>query len=383
MIILAIDLTYNPYGGSFSQIENIFKNITEYKVDKCIVYCTKDNYELFKNFENKSLVFKISRIASLTKLIRIIWTQVFLPCRLLLDNVSLLFCPGNFSPILTLTKKIQWIGTVGPFEKDFYRDFSINEKLNLVFNKYIMIFSALTSTHVIFESEYTKNLFINNYFFSSKKASVIYLGRDDYFYPNKNKISNGREKSKGKKFLLSVSHLYPYKNIEVLLYAFSKIENTDLNILIAGKFHTESYHRKLIDLAQELSITNKVIFLGGVSKEELRDLYSGCEILIFTSPFENFAYTLIEAMSCGAPIVAANTTAMPETCDEGALYFSPYSSTELIDSINQLLSNRELMDDLKQRAIHRSSEINTYLQANIETSAIINNLIIRDRSEKT
>ena len=41
------------------------------------------------------------------------------------------------------------------------------------------------------------------------------------------------------------------------------------------------------------------------------------------------------------------------------------------------------MDDLKQRAIHRSSEINTYLQANIETSAIINNLIIRDRSEKT
>ena len=129
MIILAIDLTYNPYGGSFSQIENIFKNITEYKVDKCIVYCTK--------------------------LIRIIWTQVFLPCRLLLDNVSLLFCPGNFSPILTLTKKIQWIGTVGPFEKDFYRGFSINEKLNLVFNKYIMFFSALTSTHVIFESEYT------------------------------------------------------------------------------------------------------------------------------------------------------------------------------------------------------------------------------------
>ena len=382
MTILAIDLTYNPYGGSFSQIENIFKHITEYKVDKCIVYCTKDNYELFKNFENKRLVFKISRIASLTKVTRIIWTQVFLPFRLLVDNVSLLFCPGNFSPIFTLTKKIQWIGTIGPFEKDFYKGFSIYEKLNLICNKYIMIFSALTSTHVIFESEYTKELFINNYFFSPRKASVIYLGRDDFFYPDKNKISNGREKINDKRFLLSVSHLYPYKNIEVLFYAFSKIKNTDLNILIAGKFHTESYHRKLIDLAWDLSITDKVFFLGGVSKEELRDLYSACEILIFTSPFENFAYTLVEAMSCGAPIIAANTTAMPETCDKGALYFSPYSSSELIDLIRKLLSNKELMDDLKERAINRSSEINTYLEANIETSAIINSLIRHNHSEK-
>ena len=56
---IAIDLTYNPYGGSLSQIENILKYIDDYKQDKYIVYCTKNNYLKFKRFESEKLIFKI------------------------------------------------------------------------------------------------------------------------------------------------------------------------------------------------------------------------------------------------------------------------------------------------------------------------------------
>ena len=365
---IAIDLTYNPYGGSLSQIENILKYIDDYKQDKHIVYCTKDNYLKFKRFESEKLIFKISNISTFSKTTRIIWTQLLLPFHLLFDNVSLLFCPGNFSPIFSFTKKIQWIGTVGPFEKEFYKAFSFSGKINLLMNKYLMIVSALTSGHVIFESQYTRNLFVKNYFCNPKKSSVINLGRDDYFFPKKN--------ARQKKFLLSVSHLYPYKNIEVLLYALAKIDDPDLNLLIAGRSHTKSYHKKLIRLSEQLSISDKVIFLGGVSKEELRDLYSSCEIFIFTSPFENFAYTLIEAMSCGAAVIAANSTAMPETCNSAALYFNPYSSEELIELINRLLSDRVLIEEYKSRSITRSSQINNYKEANSKTYDIINDLIV-------
>lgn len=374
-MIIAIDLTYNPYGGSFSQIENIFKYIDTYKYEKYIIYCTHTNYLTFKVYESEKIIFKVSQLSSLSKVTRILWTQLLLPFHLLIDNVSVLFCPGNFSPIFAFTKKIQWIGTVGPFEQEFYKDFPFIGKINLLINKYMMIFSALTSKHVIFESKYTRDLFITNYFFDKSKSSVINLGRDDYFSLASDNNTHITKHYKSKNFLLAVSHLYPYKNLEVLLHAINKNNDPDLICLIAGKFHTKSYHQKLVNLCNELSLEEKIFFLGGVSKEELKELYSNCEIFIFTSPFENFAYTLVEAMSCGAAVVATNTTAMPETCQSAALYFNPWSHEELYQSITSLLSDHDLLSDYRSRSIKRSNEINTYKEANTRTSEIIHELI--------
>jgi len=64
--------------------------------------------------------------------------------------------------------------------------------------------------------------------------------------------------------------------------------------------------------------------------------------MIFPSPFENFTYTLVEALVCGAPIICSNTTAMPETCQEAALYFDPYNTEEMSEQISQLLNNEKL-----------------------------------------
>jgi glycosyltransferase involved in cell wall biosynthesis len=375
MTVLAIDLTFRPYGGSYTQILNIFKHLDEYQFEKFIIYSSKENYDEFKNFASKKVVFKVSKFASFSKLARFLWVQLILPFLLLFDDILLLFCPGNFSPIISFTKKIQWIGTVGPFEKDFYNGFSLIQKLNLLINKYIMLLSAYTSNHVIFESTYTKDLFKSKYSFNEKKASVIYLGKDSFFYPIGHSIESKIQDFVKRKYILSVSHLYPYKNIETILDSFSKINDKEILLVIAGAFHTRSYHRKLINLSKDLSIGERVIFLGQVSKIELRELYSFCNILIFSSPFENFAYTLVEAMSCGAPIIASNTTAMPETCESAAQYFNPYSSEELYQKIDDFLTNDTLREEYKKKSLKRSLEINDYKEVNIKTSKIINKLI--------
>ena len=147
-MIIAIDLTYNPYGGSLAQILNILKYIQNDKRFEYIIFCSKKNHLQFEQYESSNVIFKISSISSLNKFSRIIWTQLVLPFSLLKNRASILFCPGNFSPIMAFTKKIQWIGTVGPFENDFYQGFSLKEKINLIFNKIIMILSALSSSHV-------------------------------------------------------------------------------------------------------------------------------------------------------------------------------------------------------------------------------------------
>jgi glycosyltransferase involved in cell wall biosynthesis len=375
MTVLAIDLTYRPYGGSYTQILNIFKNIEEYKSEKFIIYSTEENYDRFKKFKSNVVVFKVSKIASFSKVTRILWVQIVLPFLLLFDEVSLLFCPGNFSPIIAFTKKVQWIGTVGPFENDFYKGFSLFHKINLWINKYIMLISAYTSNHVIFESEYTRNLFKNRFSFDVSKASIIYLGKDSFFYPIECSSEPKVKEFCEKKYILSVSHLYPYKNIETILDSFSKLDDQDIFLIIAGAFHTESYHQKLIDISENLSIRERVVFLGEVSKTELRELYTFCKILVFSSPFENFAYTLVEAMSCGAPIIASDSTAMPETCKSAAKYFSPYSSKELFQEIISFINDHDLREKYKRKSLHRSSQIDDYKRVNISTSKIINELL--------
>ena len=64
--------------------------------------------------------------------------------------------------------------------------------------------------------------------------------------------------------------------------------------------------------------------------------------MIFPSPYENFAYTLIEAMSCGTAIACSNTTGMPDTCHEAALYFNPYDIEEIAEKISMLISDEKL-----------------------------------------
>ena len=76
-----------------------------------------------------------SRIANISTIVRIVWEQILLPFLLRLHKIDVLFCPGNISPVLTSTKTVQWIGTIGPFWNNMYKlEIPIN-KLQFRMNK--------------------------------------------------------------------------------------------------------------------------------------------------------------------------------------------------------------------------------------------------------
>ena len=383
MKILAIDLTYGSVGGADKQITEIMKNIDVYDFDKYIIYSNNQNLNIF-NVNNNNISIIDVRFTSNSLLVRILWQQFILPFRLLYDNANFLFSPGNISPIFSFTKKAQWIGTVGPFERDFYQYFSIKKKVLLYFNKLFMLCSCLTSEHVFFESNYTFDLFVKKYKFNRNKGTVINIGSGEMFFPI-DKYSEPRVTPFiNKKFILTVSHMYPYKNIEVLINAFSHYSSDDDEavLLIAGstKFFKE-YYNNLRSLSESLNLSDKVFFLGEMNQSELRELYSLCTLFVFTSPFENFAYTLVEAMSCGSPIISTNTTAMPETCGSAAIYFDPYSVSSLVDKIKKLMSDDFLRSKYKKASIAQSQKIDNYREVNIKTNAVLYS-IMSDQNKK-
>jgi len=374
---LAIDLTYQPVGGALAQIIEIIKNIETYSFSKVIFYTTKENLYLFDECNESKIVLKAVQFSNSSIIFRTLWAQIFLPFLLRINRIDVLFCPGNISPIFSLIKKVQWIGTVGPFEDDFISSFGWKQKIVLFVSKYLMIFSSRTSDLVIFESHYTKNLFVKNYRQSNAKAAVLHIGNDDFFHPVTSRKSSIFLEHNYPDFLLTVSHLYPYKNIELLITSFSQLQlgKKGLYLLIAGSILNETYYRKLRNLLEKYDIAEYVIFLGRVEKEDLKELYSQCKAFVFTSPFENFAYTLVEAMSCGAPVIATNTTAMPETCGEAALYFSPDKEQELSNCLSKYLSDEKLRLSYKEKALLRSKEFDIYSVVNQKTNHLLEALV--------
>ena len=119
---------------------------------------------------------------------------------------------------------------------------------------------------------------------------------------------------------------------------------------------------------------NVVKIIGLVNQQELRALYSNSDFLILPSPCENFAYTLVEAMCCGAAIVCANTTAMPETCKEAALYFDPNNKDEMVKVMKLLINQQELKKSMKQKSLIRVKTLPIYEEVTQQTYDIFTNL---------
>jgi glycosyltransferase involved in cell wall biosynthesis len=119
-------------------------------------------------------------------------------------------------------------------------------------------------------------------------------------------------------------------------------------------------------------LEKRIIFTGMVNKNELRYAYSRCKLFVFPSLCESSGYTLIEAMSCGSPILASDRTAIPYTCNNAAEYFDAYSKDDLQKKLQNLLSDPDKLLNMKKKSISRSEEMIDYKAATNQFIEIVN-----------
>ena len=376
---IGIDATFSPHGGSLGHLLEFIKEFSNvYSKSNLILYTKKENIEVLGDDILSKCTLRIIRSASYGNFFRVIWGQVLLPIWCRIDDVDILFCPGNISPIMKTTKiKAQWIATIGPFSKDTYTSLGLRDKFSNIVNKYFILVSGYTSDIVIHESYYSKQLFQNKYSYPSKNQFLIECGKDDFYKPSQDKIESSNIISNilnGD--LLCVSHLYPYKNIECLIVAiasYKKNHNSAEKLYIAGKKADAKYYKKLEKLVAEYGLQNDVIFTGMVTKAELKFAYSKCKLFVFPSLCESSGYTLIEAMSCGAAILASDRTAIPFTCRDGADYFDAYKVDALLLKLETLLADDSELMRMREKSLVRASEMIDYKTATREFLKIVRN----------
>ena len=176
--------------------------------------------------------------------------------------------------------------------------------------------------------------------------------------------------------MVVVSHLYRYKNIENLIYAYSEfISNSNANnkLHIIGSPINLKYYQYLLDLVRNLNLVDRVIFSGEMKKEDLREVYSSCKLFVFPSFCESSGYILIEAMSCGSPILASNRTAIPYTCSEAAIYFDPKDVSQLSLLMSRMMNEKYNLKERKEASLLQASKMPNYKESVEDFLSILEN----------
>ena len=145
------------------------------------------------------------------------------------------------------------------------------------------------------------------------------------------------------------------KNHVRLLEAFAtlkKIDHIPHHLILAGSpwFGAEAIYAA----ANDLGISEYVIFAGFVPNEELPTLYTGADLFAFPSLFEGFGIPLLEAMASGTPLVASNVASIPEVVQDAGLLFEPTQTEEIRRAIASLIEDVELRENLVKLGLQQS-----------------------------
>ena len=189
-----------------------------------------------------------------------------------------------------------------------------------------------------------------------EKIRSIHCGVDhSFFFPRSSALVEEtlRSLSLPERYILQTGTFEPRKNILRTIRGWAGLPEKirrEFPLLLAG---AEGWKNREIE--REVAATPGVISLGRVSEEILAVLYSGASLFVYPSLYEGFGLPLLEAMACGAPVLASRASSLPEVCGDGARLFDPQSMEELTSSMEELLNDEKLRHSLSCRGLSRAA----------------------------
>lgn len=257
------------------------------------------------------------------------------------------FAPKNLKTIITVHDLIAW------FSPDRH-----NKKATFIEHRTLP--TALKKAHhVMTVSHNTKNDLQKLFHIPDEKISVIPCAASSIFRKietTEKAHSNKTNPQMPQKFLLSVGTLEPRKNYGALLKSFSKVHKKfpDLSLVIIGSKGWQ--YKEIFKAVETLKLQNAVHFPDYIGEEELVQYYNAAQAFVYPSLYEGFGIPLLEAMQSGCPVITSNTASLPEVAGDAALLVDPKNGDELTQTIEKILTDRDLREKLIERGFTQAKK---------------------------
>jgi glycosyltransferase involved in cell wall biosynthesis len=161
-------------------------------------------------------------------------------------------------------------------------------------------------------------------------------------------------------YVLWVGTVEARRNPEAVIRAFAEVTSKgapgsqELALYLVGP--PGWWSADMAQLLSERGLTERVRRLGVVPHGSLAAIYAGAEAFVFPSLAEGSAMPVLEAMACGAPVVASNRSSLPEVVGNAALLCDPSDDGALADALMKVLRDRELATDLGRLGRERAEQ---------------------------
>lgn len=269
------------------------------------------------------------------------WEHFILPIRLMKKGIDVFHGPASLIP----------------FRRDHYQvvvtihdlvAFLFPETIPLKYGaymRYLLRQAVKRANKIISVSHHTRQDLIEILKVPSEKIVVIHEAPSPIFRPyDRNKVRTLLKERYGikKKYIYHLGNIEPRKNLIVLLQAFTRVcqeLGTEYQLVVSGQ--KGWLIRSLSHFLKNYPMRDQVLFTGYVPMEDLPLLMNGAEIFVFPSLYEGFGLPVLEAMSCGTPVISSNRSSIPEIVGSAGVLVDPTDVKELAHQIVYLLRNGE------------------------------------------
>ena len=183
-----------------------------------------------------------------------------------------------------------------------------------------------------------------------EKVRVVLSAADSSFAPSSpNRIAEtSRRYGIDRPYLLSVGTIQPRKNLPVIFDALRQLADAGRDLLLVHVGRPGWLCEPILEALERSGVKDRVRIVAA-SDEELVDLYSGSVALVFPSLYEGFGLPSLEAMACGAPVIASHAGSLAEVVQDAGIKVDPMDSGAIVDGVHRLLDDAGFRQDLIDR----------------------------------
>ena len=259
-----------------------------------------------------------------------LWEQWALPRAARRAGVDLLHCTSNTAPICCKMPLVLTLHDIIFLEPRDKQNHSLYQNMGWLYRRLVVPRILPKCRRIITVSEFEKQNIMQKLGIEEARMAMIYNGYNDWFRPLDDHQQVYQKYMKEKGFLFFLGNTDPKKNTERTLVAYSRYLDQSARkrpLLMADL--DRDYLDGIISRNGIENIRDHIVMPGYIPNADLPYIYNAAFAFLYTSLRESFGIPLLEAMACGVPVIASNTSSMPEIGGPDAILVNPENADDI------------------------------------------------------
>lgn len=361
---IALDVRYRTQSGASTYIRHVVPGLLSAQTEHEFVLIKYPDQEIGCGDSYETMLCPSS-----SRVHQVFWDQLILPRQLRKHGIDLYHTLKLLGPWWTHCPQIRVCHSI---LRPYQGEFPVNRDVRAywhVMGEHLYRNSDL----LIAVSGFLKSYCVEALRMPSSKISVIHHGRDPAFCRLSSDQAIWPELPFQGPYVLTVGNLYPHKNHLTSVLAFQAIADKfpDYHLVMAGNTDN-SYFNKVQRAIHESNVADRIHVLGHVDRSRVIQLLNHADLMLMPSQSEGFGIALVEAMSCGVPVIGSSWGAIPEVGGKAVhIVDDPFDIPAWASAVRELLGRPEKREWMRQFALERAADF-SWERSVAETIAVYN-----------